>query len=495
MNSPKNNNQEKHRYIDVLSSNINAISSLAATIRGTLGPKGLDVMLIDQYGDYSCTNDGVEILSKIEIKHPAAKLAIEVAKAQENKVGDGTTTATILTESILTEALMRVKSGIPASKLIQGIELAGKEVIKELKNQSQQIKGLDDPQLLALSKISARGDHELASLLVKAAQNIKDLDQINLSQLIKAYPETESRIIDGILIKKKSHFNYAKNFKDAHSLVIEGAFDPEAIPPEAVKTDEGVKKFSTNVDQLMEAAKRIVKAGIKAIFVDASIFPSIEEYFAKENIFVLTQLHKEDLKSIALSTGSKLITRQKLFEASPEEISKLAGTASEINFAPELNGIIVKGQKFYLPNILVSAETNILSSEKERIAIDAARALEAAIRSGYVLGEGIAELKAAKALDKIHETNQDLADGIAIVEASLKALFVQITANAGYDANEYLGKIQGKQGLDLDTGSVIDLEEAGILDPLEVKINAIKIASEIASQILKINLVIQAKNI
>ncbi len=526
MENNKRSENIQNSYIEILSSNIAAIQSLAATIRGTVGPKGLDVMLVDQYGDYSCTNDGVEILSKIELSHPAAKLAIEVAKAQESKVGDGTTTATILTDALLTEALYRIRSGISATRLIRGIELGLKSVLDDLKKQAQKIEGIDDENLLALTLISARNEKKIAETVINAASKLLKKNKkhgedffidksFDFSTLIKAYPGHETKIIDGLFVKKKSHFNYDyKTFKDISVLVIEGAFEPEAVPPESVTTDEGVKKFSNNIQVIRETAKTIAKAGVKAVFVDASMYQNIEEYFVKEGIFVLTQIQKQDLKAIALCSGTKMLTRQNLFNiTSAEAVKKLSGKIKKLNLEAELGGISIEGDKFYLPTVLISAETSVLANEKERIAIDAAKAMQAAYRSGFVLGEGIAELNAIRPLDKlIAKSNkeklyqEDVIAGMEIVKHSLAALFNQIVENAGFDSELMLETILNGQnislkanksvaGYDLETGGIINLLEAGILDPLEVKINAFKIASEIACQILKINTVLQARNV
>ena len=482
-------------YLDLLSSNVAAIDSLAATVRGTVGPKGFDVMLIDQYGDYSSTNDGVEILSKIEISHPAAKLAVEVAKAQEKKVGDGTTTATIVTDSLLKEALLRVKSGISPNKLVKGINLAINELCKTFEKESKKIKDINDEKLLAITTISARGDLELSSLLIDAIGRLSEIPEaLDFSSLIKAEDAGKSRILDGLFIKKKTHFNYNKDFKNAPALFIEGAFEPKAIPAEAVTTDEGVKKFTTNLDLLEETAKKIVKAGIKAIFVDASMFSAIEEYFVKEGVFVLTRVKKEDLKSLSLMSGTKMVNREDLFSADLNKLKDFTGTLKSILFDDELKGLIIEGSKFYLPTVLVSAETPLLLMEKERIAIDAAKAMQKSLRSGYVLGEGLAEINAKDSLKQL-DVSSDEKDGVEIVIKSLEALFRQIVSNAGYDPEEMLSKVKGSKGIDFETGGIIDLEEAGILDPLEVKTNAYKIAAEIACQILKINMIIQAKNV
>lgn len=490
------------KYLEILNSNIAAVNTVADTVRATIGPKGMDVMLIDQYGEYAYTNDGVTILSSIEINHPVAKLMVEVAKSQENKVGDGTTTATLLAASILNNAWSKISNGAAQNRVIKGINLAKDSVIEEFKKQSKKVNGAKDSKLKFITKIAARGDEEITSLLIQAATKLKLKTAINLEDCIYSSPGYESRIIEGLFIKKKSHFKFRDMIVNAPTLVIEGALEPEAMPVEAISTDEGVKQFTNKVEVLFDTAKKIAKAGVKAVFVDASVHPGLEEYFAKEDIFVLSHVKKSDLNRISISAGTSLINRKELFASDVSHIKKSAGLLNEIDEEKNLGGFVLKSNSIYIPTILISAQTSSIADEKERIAIDAAQAMGAALKSGYLAGEGVAELNVLNSLAILldgYKDDENICAGIELVREALKTLFMQIVSNAGFDPNEMLAKLQEKNdscfGIDLDDGSLINLEEKGVLDPAEVKINALRIAAEIACQVLKINMVLQAKNI
>lgn len=495
--------EKTRKYSEVLNNNVQAIRSVVAAVRGTIGPKGMDVMLIDELGNFVCTNDGVEILSNIQINHPAAKLAIEAAKSQEAKVGDGTTTAAILCDSLLASALIRINAGIKPVRIIKGIEIGIEEVIKELKLSAKKIKNASDPKLQSIVAIAARGDTDITSIIIEAAKRSEAHDlksNYDLADSIISVPGQDSRVIDGLFIKKKTHFSYSGNIDQPFVLVIEGSFDPEPIPVEAISTDEGVKKFEHNIQVLMETAKRIVKAGVRAIVSSSSMLPIIEEFFAKEGVFVLTHLKKSDINSIVNISGAKLLTRTTIISINEGRIKELSGQLKSIQYQSELAGFILEGFRAYQASIVIGAETETRLEERRRIAIDAAKALMVTLRSGYVLGEGIAEMNIAEAVEKLREQyleDKDISAGIEVVVESLKSVFLQIIENAGFGFNDLYYKIRtgpkNLMGINLENGEIVDLEASGIIDPLELKVSAFKIASEIATQIIRVNTIVQAK--
>lgn len=500
--------EKTKKYAEVLSNNIQAIRSIVASVRGTIGPKGMDVMIVDEFGNFICTNDGVEILSNIQINHPAAKLAIEAAKSQEIRVGDGTTTAVILCDSLLASALLRINSGAQPTRITRGIEIATQATIQELIKSAQKIKDINDPKLKAITNISARGQEDITELILEAAHRIIKNNSQNpllknnyqLADSIIVSTGLESAVLDGLFIKKKTHFNYTQNFKDASVIIVEGPLEPEPMSSEAVSTDEGVKKYEHNIQALMETVKKISKAGVKAVLSSSSMLAAAEELFVREGVFVLSHLKQSDINHLVNISGAKLTTRTKLLNSDLDQIKNYSGTLTQIEHKPELSGFTFQGKKAYHASILISAETDTVLEERGRIATDAARALSAALRSGYVMGEGVAELNIADNIEKLRDSysnDKDVSAGIEIVVEALKSVFLQITENAGFSPNDIYYKVRAVpgniMGIDLDTGEALDLETAGVLDPLEVKTSAFKIASEIAIQILKINMIVQGK--
>ncbi len=496
------------KYAEVLNNNVQAIRSVVASVRGTIGPKGMDVMIVDEFGNFICTNDGVAILSNIQINHPAAKLAIEAAKSQETRVGDGTTTAAVLCDSLLASALLRINSGGQPTRIAHGIAIATEEVIQELTKSAKKIKDINDPKLKAITNISARGQEDIAEQITEAARRIIKNNPSNpllknnyqLADSIIVSSRLKSIVLDGLFIKKKTHFNYTQNFKDISAIVVEGPLEPEPMSSEAVSTDEGVRRYEHNIQALMETAKRISKAGVKAVLTSSSILAAAEELFVREGVFVLSHLKQSDINHLINISGAKLTTRTKLLHADIDQIKHYSGSLTQIEHKPDLAGFTFQGKKAYQASILISAETETVLEERGRIATDAAQALSAALRSGYVIGEGIAEMNIAGHIEKLKENypnDKDVSAGIEIVAEALKSIFLQITENAGFLPNDIYYKFRAgsgnTMGIDLETGEALDLEAAGILDPLEVKVSAFRIASEIAIQILKINMIVQGK--
>jgi len=503
--------ETSNKYAEILDRNISAIDRVVSAVKGTIGPKGLDVMLVDKFGNFKCTNDGVEILNNMELNHPVMKLIVQAAKSQEARVGDGTTTVAIMCGAILNQAQKQITNGIQAIKLIEGIKLGVKLSIDELKSCSKPIKTTQDKALEDLVRISSRGDNEITGLIMLSARQT-ELNNNSSKALLESDAgyefsdsvcgvlNEESRILDGLFIRKKTHFNYPNKFKNIDALVIEGPFEPEPMSSEAVSTDEGVKKYEQNIQLLLETAKRISKAGIRAVFCSSSMMPAVEEFFVREEIFVMTHLKSSDINRLINITGAKLSTRSKLFNIDALTILSYAGKLESIDKHDDLGGFCFLGKKNYQPSIVIGAETESVLEERKLIAIDACKALVAGLRNGYVVGEGVAELNISA---KLHERLQtllldpELLAGANIIVHALKAPFEQILTNAGFDPVKSLKSLdlnpENQTGIDLNTGNHINLVTEGILDPAESKISALKIAGELAVQILRINSIIQAK--
>ncbi len=507
MENSATNMSQPVTYIQTLEANISAINSVADTVRHTVGPKGLDVMLVDSYGDFKCTNDGVEILSSIQIQHPAAKLLIEISKAQEKQVGDGTTSVVIFASEILRLALLKIKEGYKVVPLIKGIGNAIDKIIELLERLSTPVNRVDDPRLRSVTHIAARGDKELTNLIINLAESITKensyeylVSQFNLFESIYTCSRRESEIISGYFIPKRPHYHYDYDFYDSKCLVIDGPLEPEAFSSEVISTDTGVTHLDDSTSKLFSMAEKIKNLGIKAIFLSASMLPKLEEYFIKEGIFVLSNLRQKDIKALLRISGAKKVNRQRILSADSSEIKNISGQLEAIQRSFTPIGVFIKGTSAYEATILLAAELESALAEKKRIAIDAAHAFKKCLESGYVLGGGVAEINLIERLRRSQDSlvfNKDTMAGFDLVVDSLPALFKQITYNAGFDPDEKVNLINfhasNKEGIDLETGNLINYDYQGILDPLATKISIFKIVKELVSQVLKIKLILQAK--
>jgi chaperonin GroEL (HSP60 family) len=301
----------------VLLNNLSTIKSIADAVRGTFGPKGLDVMMIDQYGDFTITNDGVQILSLIETSHPAAKILIDAAKTQEEQVGDGTTTVTLLTEALLSEAVKQVEKGVPIPKLIEGIKVALKKTEEDLKEISIPIQDLNDSKLASVALISGRGEKELVDLILQAAKTIgcEKLKNPNFkfAKTIISKSQTESQLIKGIILNK-SRLNSSMPFelKAAKVLVIDDALAPEDLPQEAIGTEKGFAQFQQIQANFLQGIKKIIDLGVKLVLVDSNIHPYAEELFVEAGIIAVQRIASSEIQRAIQYTGAKPISRRGL---------------------------------------------------------------------------------------------------------------------------------------------------------------------------------------
>lgn len=495
---------EKHNtsnaYNQVLNSNIEAVRAITALLRSTIGPKGLDLMLVDEFGNSIITNDGYEILNNVQINHPAAKFALEACRSQETAIGDGTTTTAILLDALLESSSSLIEDKSKINQVIKGINKAAKKTIEALRKQKIELPSANDKKLEDIVTISARGEDDLSSLVVKTARKNAHLigdkfSDFDLSKNVFSKTNVEERIIEGFLIKKKSHFDFNQNIKSSKVLLIEGPFEPDPISSESASTNEGVKKIETNIQSLLETAKRIAKAGVRAILTSSSMLVAAEEFFAKEGILVLTHVKKSDLNMLKTLARTKLHSRNLLFNCDIKSIEDISGNLKSISLDKEIGAFVfnAENENYKTYSMLISSATETKTEERKRIAIDACRSLSAALKNGYVMGEGVAEMNCVDELKAMLDAS-DEATGLEIFLDAIQAPFKQIIENAGMEDQKLIKfSIENKNGYNLDNGDLINLEDNGIIDALDLKISAIEIATAVATQILRINNIIQSK--
>jgi chaperonin GroEL (HSP60 family) len=484
-------NQETSNYNSVLKTNIAAIGSVLALIKSTIGPKGLDVMLVDEFGHSNCTNDGIEILRNLQIKHPSAKLVVEAIQSQELQSGDGTTTCAIYIDSLLSSAEAFINAGIKANQLCKDIRQACQKACTLLEENSTSVD--NDEELKSIITISARGDKEITDLVFKAIKDLKQAD-IDLSDHVVTSLNKDSELLDGLFIKKKTHFSFKDELNNPPLLLIEGPMEPDPMSSEVVSTEEGAKKYEKNLLALFDTANKIISSGARVILTSSSMYPSLEEFFIKEGVLVLTHVSKKHIENLARLTGAKTLNRPRLFHNDINYIKQQLGLVLQVTQIKELGGFLFNTSPNSLKTILISSQMQSTLDERERITIDALRAGQNAANTGYVLGGGVAEMNIIPTIEACTELSNDAKE---LIKASLSSIFTQIVENAGFDYNSIKSKVNFNQenlsGIDLDNGEIINIKESGILDPLQTKLSALKIASEFCCQIIRINAIVQAK--
>lgn len=490
-----------------LMTNARAIKAVAAAVEGTIGPKGLDTMLVDSMGDVVITNAGVTILEKMDVTHPAARMLIKIAKAQQEEIGDGTTTATVMAGALVSEGVDQVAKGVPVARVIEGINIGINHALTALKQKVQAVNGLEDPALQRIAYIAGREHRDIAQLIVKAAKMIgseKFSDEsFKLADSVIAEEGAENEVFSGVLLdKKRLSRQMPQRIEQARILIIDDELKPEELEEEALATETGFKRFMELKNRFIDNLHKVVELGVNVIFIDRGIDNYAEELLTDSGVIVCTRVPSRDLRVAAEHTGARLIKRTGL-NKQVEELKLVLGSASCVFEDEKLKKIrVVQGQGKPMATVLVGAATSEVVDERERIAKDAASAVQAAIRGGYVAGGGSVELAISRSVESLRETVKGMAAyGVDCVSRAIRKPVFQIILNAGYNPLEKMEDIIASQidegnedlALDCDSGEIVDMTDKGVLDPLLVKYHAIRAAGEIAEAILRIDTIIRMK--
>ncbi len=498
---------EVNQHFAALLSNVGAIRAVTEAVEGTLGPKGLDCMLIDEYGDVLVTNDGVTILRTMDVTHPAARMLIGATEHQESEVGDGTTTTAVLAGSLVQEGANQILKGVPVNKVIEGIRHGVSRSLDLLADLRIEVTDLKSSFLENIATVSGRGNNVLAQLIMKAAcfvgeQKIQE-PGFKLAEQVFAFEGSENLIIQGAIIDREPmNREMPREISAGRIIILDDALEPERIEPEALGTEYGFQRLLHNEQLLRENLQKLAAIGVKAIFTDRAIADLAEEILTDLGILGVQSVSRAQWQRLAGLTGARPIKKISLAKQ-PDDLLKLSGTVAQIVVEERLRQIRVYGE----PNrqfvtILIGAQTTEVVRERERIAKDTAAAVQAAWLGGIVPGGGSAEMAISRQL--ITEARQGMADyGFQCVIETLKRPMAQICINAGLNPLEKLAAVMTAMeqqtspalGVDCNTGMVVNLAEQGIYDPYFVKYYALQSAGEIAEAILRINTIIKMKEV
>jgi len=490
-----------------LITNSNAVQAIASAVEGTLGPKGLDAMLVDRYGDVVITNDGITILSKIETTHPAARMVIGIAKAQEEEVGDGTTTATVMAGTLLSEGVAQVLKGVPVARVIEGIRTGLAHAEEALRSISQPVKGPDDPVLRRVAFVAGREHEDIADLVVEAARlvGVEKLKERHwkLMDTVVAQAGAENEVFMGVIVdKERLNKQMPREVGPARVLVVDDALEPEEIEEEALGTEAGFQRYLQLQREFRQNLDKLVRLGVGVVVVDRGVDDAAEEILTDAGVMVLRRVASSELRRVAEHVGARPVKRTAL-RRDPADLERYLGSAERVYEDEKLQHVrFLGGAGKPMATVLVGAATEEVVDERERIARDAAAAVQAAVKGGVVPGGGAAELAAARRVAGARRSVKGMAGyGMDCVGEALRRPLAQIVANAGYNPLEKVGDVLAAQeetqnpalGIDCDSGQVADMTELGVLDPAPVKLYALKAAGEIAQAILRINTIIRKR--
>lgn len=503
-----NNGSDVDEKLAALMTNASAIRAIASAVEGTIGPKGLDTMLVDRFGEVIITNAGVTILDKMDVNHPAARMLINIAKAQQEEIGDGTTTATIVAGALVTDGVEQVIRGVPVARVIEGVRLGIRSALASIYAHSRPVVGLDEATLKRVALIAGREHEDIAELVVKAAhlvgeEKLKD-QGFKLAETIAAEEGAENEVFMGVIVnKERLNQQMPKRLTDVKVLVVDDALEPEEIGEEALGTETGFAKYLEYQQEFRANVAKIIELGVTLVVVDRGVQDYAEEMLTDAGVMVLSRVSGKELRKVADHTGARVIKRSSL-KKDAAEVAKVLGMAALVYEDEKLEHVrIMGGQGKPMATVLVGAATEEVVGERERIAKDAASSVQAAVRGGVVPGGGAIEIAVARDVEKAREGVKGMtAYGVDCVSRAMKKPLSQIVLNAGFNPLEKVEEVyaaqltQGKDTLavNCDTGEMTDMLSLGVLDPTLVKLHAVKAAGEVAEAILRIDTIIKKKD-
>jgi thermosome len=512
---------ERERGKGATSNNIAAARAVADAVRSTLGPRGMDKMLVDSMGDITITNDGVTILKEVDVEHPAAKMIVEVAKTQDQQCGDGTTTAVVLAGELLKRSESLLEQNVHPTVIVRGFQLAVQEAQRLLETEiGTTVKTTDEGILIdcATTAMGSKGvfgsRDELAKIAVKAVQKISeqrggktiaDVDQIKVE---KRHGGTisDTELIEGIILdKERGHPRMPMEVVGAKIALLNSSLEVKKTEIESkinIKNPSQIQNFLDEEDKTFRKMVETIKAsGANVVVCQKGIDDVVLHYLAKEGIFAVKQVKESDLQKLARATGAKIVTGFKDLTAAD------LGTAAKVDerkVGDDDMTFVTGCSNPRSVSILIRGGTEHVTQEVERSLNDALKVVSSVIEDGVVCpGGGATEIDLAVKLRKWAPSvggREQLA-----VEAFAQALEVvpwALSENGGFDSINTLIELRRGHdgpnanknvGINLADGKATDMWKLHVIEPLRVKRQALSSAAEVASMVLRIDDVIASK--
>jgi len=497
---------------DAQRTNIMAAKAVAETVRSTLGPKGMDKMIVDSLGDITVTNDGVTILEEMQIEHPSAKMIVEVAKTQENEVGDGTTTAVVIAGELLKNAEELIDKNVHPAVIARGYRLAAEKALEILEEIAEKITTNNEDILnkIAMTAMTGKGaeysKEKLGEIAVKAVKMVTeedgniDRDNIKIEKRTGGSIE-DSELIKGIVIdKEKVHSSMPRTVSGAKIALIDKEVEIKKTEIDAnieITSPDQMQAFLEQEEKMLkDMVERIAESGANVLICQKGIDDVAQHYLAKKGIYTVRRVSESDMKKIAKATGGKVVTNLK--DLNKSDLG-FAGNVEEKKVGDDHFTYIMDCKNPKAVTVLVRGGTEHVTSEIERAVTDAVGDVAAALRNGKVVaGAGAPEIELSMQLQKYADTlsgREQLA--VQAFAKSLEVIPNTLVENAGLDPIDTLtdlksahAKKQKWAGIDVFSGKVMDAWKRGVIEPLKIKTQAISSASEVAIMILRIDDVI-----
>ncbi|MBD3207654.1 thermosome subunit [Candidatus Bathyarchaeota archaeon] len=510
---------ERRRGRDARKSNMMAAQVIAEVLKTTLGPRGMDKMLIDSLGDITITSDGATVLDEIDVQHPAAKMMIEVAKTQDKEVGDGTTTAVIFAGELLAKANELLEENIHPSLIISGYQKAAEKALETLDKVAIDVDMDDMETLMKISNTSIRSKavsserEHLSKLVIDAIKQIMverddsvvaDVDNV---QIVKKEGQglEQTQLIHGLVIDKEAvHAGMPKKVRDAKIALLDTPLEVKKTEFDAeirITNPDSIKKFlDSESDMLKKKVDQVVETGANVVFCQKGIDDMAQHYLSKAGVLAVRRVKKSDMEKLAKATGGKMINN--LADLSADDLGS-CGLVEERKIATDRMVFVEECKDPRAVAIFIRAGLERMLDEAERALNDALYVIsDVAETPKMVSGGGSVELALARAVREFAPQaggREQLA-----IEAFADALEIiprTLAENAGLDILDTMvamkaahAKTDGTyMGVNVYDEGVLDMLQDGVVEPMVVKQQAIKSGVEVASMILRIDDVVAAK--
>ena len=507
------NRAQRTRSRDAQSINILAGKAVANAVRSTLGPKGMDKMLVDSLGDIVITNDGATILKEMDIEHPAAKMVVEVSKTQDDEVGDGTTTAAVLTGELLTKAEELMNKGIHPTVITSGYRQAAAKCEEVLSNITIDVSPEDRGALkkIASTALTGKGEGELhkdllSEIAIDAVLSVAektdsgynvDIDDITIEKR-EGGSIKDTELVKGLVIDKdRVRPNMPQRIDNAKIMLTSFAIEFNKIEKDAeikITSPEQMQLFVDQEERMIKAkVDNIIRTGANVVFCQKGIDDLAQYYLEKAGIYACRRIKKSDMEKLARATGATIV------QDDTEILTE------DLGYADYVEERDIKGNKMTfvmgckeaktVSLILHGGTTHIVDSLK-RALNDALRVVGVCLEDGkVVVGGGAPEIELALKLRQYASTlkgrEQLAVNGFA---DALEIIPQTLAENGGLDPIDILVELRSQHekgnkraGVNIYTGKVVDMWEESVIEPLRVKTQAINSATEAAVMILRID--------
>ena len=497
--------------------NITAARIVAEAVKSALGPKGMDKMLVDSFGDVTITSDGHTILKEMDIQHPAAKMMVEVAKTQDDEVGDGTTTAVVIAGELLGKAEDLIEKNVHPTVIIDGYRKAADKALETLEKIAISVKPTDKESLKKVavtsmaSKLVAENREHLAEIAASAVLSVAlevegqykvDIDDI----MVEKKPGeslTDTKLISGLVIDKEVvHPGMSKRAEKAKIALLDCALEVEKTEFDAkinIESPEQMEAFLQEEENMLkDMVHKIVKTGANVLICQKGIDDMAQHFLARKGVLALRRAKKSDMEKLAKATGGKVVTN---LEDMTEKDLGYAELVEERKIGDDKMTFIEGCKNPRSVAILIRGGTERIVEEAERSIHDALCVARDVVQEPKIVaGGGAPELEVARAIKEYAEGlpgKEQLA--VQCYAEALEIVPTTLGENAGLDPIDILSELRARHeegetwaGVGVHEGKVKDMKELEVFEPLSVKKQIIKSATEAASMILKIDDVIAA---